>query len=567
MSEELRPAMSISDADAVLTAPGSLFETDEILVRGRPTRVWKNAISNFAEVVEVLRGYEYREFAVYGDERIGYAGLLRATETFANFLVEQGITKGDRVALAMRNLPEWPVAFLATTAIGAIIVPLNAWWTSRELIGAIADSGSVMLIADADRIDRIASFKDELPALRHVIGTRGARDGVRSLESIIGDTASWHLLPTRPMPAVAIDADEHATIFYTSGTTSSPKGVLGSHRAALTTPLTHAYGFARSLVRSGQTPPPDQAQKVMLCGVPFFHVSGCHSALLTSLLAGARLVIIYRWDAGEVLRLIEKERVTMTGGVPTIAWQLLEHADRARYDLSSLEVVGYGGAPAPAELQRQLSRQLAVHPSTGWGMTETSATFMSHIGVEYAGHPESCGVPSPVSRQRIVDPESGTIMAPGEIGELQVYGPMVVEGYWNKPEATAEVFQDGWLRTGDLARVDEEGFFYIVGRAKDLILRGGENIYPAEVEAVLFEHPAVDDAAVLGIAHPRLGEQPVAVVHFAPSHQPDEKELQAWVAARLAAFKVPVRIVALPDLLPRNANGKILKQELVRWFA
>lgn len=538
----LWPLRSVAGADAILTAAGAPFELERVVIRGRANVVWKNALPTMAHAVAHLRQFKALPFAVYGEERIGYDGFLRAVETFGRHLAARGVGKGDRVALAMRNLPEWPVVFFAVTAIGAIVVPLNAWWSGNELAAALLDCGAVVLVADVERVDRISPHRDKLPRLVDVFVARGEREDVCSLDSIVGLPIDWHLLPPIELPLVDLAPEDHATIFYTSGTTGSPKGAFGSHRALLTAPLCQAYGYFRALVRAGD-PIPAPEPKVLLCGVPFFHVSGCHGSMLTAMLGGSKLVIVHRWDAGEVLRLIESERVTITGGVPTLAWQLLEHPDRTRYDLSSLETIGYGGAPAAPELLRRLASDLPGNASTGWGMTETSATVTSHTREEYAQHPDSCGLPTPVSRLRIVDPESGEVLGVDEVGELQVQGPMVVEGYWNKPEATAQAFDDGWLRTGDLSRLDSEGFCYIVGRAKDLIIRGGENIYPAEIEAVLFEHPAVDDAAVVGIPHHILGEEPVAVVHLVPGHPADGEALQTWVAARLASFKVPVRIM------------------------
>lgn len=559
------PKLSAAQADAVLTAPGAPFEVDDVSVRGRVTRVWKNALPTMAYAVDHMRQFVGLPYAVHGQERIDYAGFIGAVDTLGALLAAQGVGKGDRVALAMRNLPEWPVAFFAVTAIGAIVVPLNAWWTGAELSAALLDCGAVVLIADAERFDRLAAHSDALPMLRYRIVARGMRAGADALDTILGPATEWHRLPPATLPAVDLSPDDHATIFYTSGTTGSPKGALGSHRALLTAPLCQGYSYYRALVRAGEIVPAP-TPKVLLCAIPFFHVSGCHGSMLAAILGGSKLVIVHRWDPGETLRLIEAERVTITGGVPTLAWQLLEHPDRTRYDLSSLETIGYGGAPAAPELVRRLATDLPGNASTGWGMTETSATVISHMREEYAGHPDSCGLPTPVSRLRIVDPATGSTLGIDAVGELQVSGPMVVEGYWNKPDETAAVFDNGWLRTGDLARIDAEGYCYIVGRAKDLVIRGGENIYPPEVEAALFEHPAVDDAAVIGIADHILGEVPVAVVHFAPGRTATQDTLRAWVAARLAAYKVPVRVVIVPDLLPRNANGKVLKADLSALF-
>jgi long-chain acyl-CoA synthetase len=266
------------------------------------------------------------------------------------------------------------------------------------------------------------------------------------------------------------------------------------------------------------------------------------------------------------MRLIERERVTSAGGVPTIAWQLIEHPAREKYDLSSLEAVTYGGAPSAPELVRKIKESFPNSlPGNGWGMTETSATVTSHLGEDYQNRPDSCGPAAPINDLKITDPD-GKILPPGVVGELWAKGPNIVKGYWNKPEATAQTFVDGWVRTGDLARLDEEGFCYIVDRAKDMLIRGGENIYCVEVENVLYEHPAVMDAALVGIPHKTLGEEPGAVVTLKAGSSATEAELRGFVAERLAAFKVPVRVLFWPETLPRNANGKILKSELKKAF-
>ena len=274
-----------------------------------------------------------------------------------------------------------------------------------------------------------------------------------------------------------------------------------------------------------------------------------------------------RWDAEEGMRLIERERVTATGGVPTIAWQLIEHPLRQNYDLSSLESVSYGGAPSAPELVRKIVETFPKSaPGNGWGMTETSATFTSNAGLDYVRRPDSCGPAAAVCEMKIMTVEGDRELAIGEVGELWAKGPMVVKGYWNKPEATAQTFIDGWVKTGDLARIDEEGFCFIIDRAKDMLIRGGENIYCVEVENVLYEHPAVMDAALVGIPHRTLGEEPGAVVTLKPGAEATEAELRAFVAERLAAFKVPVKVVFWHETLPRNANGKIMKNELKKVF-
>jgi steroid-24-oyl-CoA synthetase len=279
--------------------------------------------------------------------------------------------------------------------------------------------------------------------------------------------------------------------------------------------------------------------------------------------SGGKIVLMRKWDVEQALQLIERERVTVTGGVPTIAWQLIEHPQRSRYDLSSIEAIAYGGAPSAPELVRRI---LEVFPKAqagnGWGMTETSASFSGNTAEDYANRPSSCGLAPAVGAMKIMSADGARELPAGETGELWVKGPMVVKGYWNNAAATAQTFVDGWLRTGDVARLDAEGFCYIVDRAKDMLIRGGENIYCIEVENVLYDHPAVMDAALVGLPHRTLGEEPAAIVHLKPGATAGEEELRAWVAARLAAFKVPVKVVLWPETLPRNPAGKILKSEL-----
>ena len=386
----------------------------------------------------------------------------------------------------------------------------------------------------------------------------------------IGAPDSWGALPAGDLPPVDIGPEDEATIFYTSGTTGKPKGALGSHRNITSNIMASALSAARSYLRRGEMPPALDApgpQKGSLLSVPFFHATGCHAVLSPSLFGGLKLVMMRKWDVERAMQLIERERLTACGGVPTIAWQIIEHPNRHKYDLSSLESVAYGGAPSAPELVRQIGAQFKnARPGNGWGMTETSATFTHHGAEDYEHRPDSCGPPVPVCDLKVVDPDGNTLPA-GTIGELWGRGPNIVIGYWNKPEATAETFTDGWVHTGDLARLDDEGFCYIIDRAKDMLIRGGENIYCVEVENALYEHEAVMDAAIVARPHHSLGEEPAAIVTLKPGAAADADELRAFVAARLAAFKVPVEVRFWDGPLPRNANGKIVKTELRQLFA
>jgi long-chain acyl-CoA synthetase len=564
------PVMSIADANALLTAPGSLLEMETVTIRGLPTRTWKHAPPTLRDVFVAGRAHGDKVFLVLDDERVTFEAFARAALRLSAQLVADGVQKGDRVAIVMRNLPEWPVAFFAAALAGAIVTPLNAWWTGAELDYGLSDSGTKVLICDNERLARIAPHLPDLTAIARIYVTRGTEEAQGDprevgLESIIGHPNSWASIADRALPNVDLAPEDDATIFYTSGTTGKPKGALGTHRNIVSNIMASGFAATRAYLRRGEAPPvpdADAAQKATLLSVPFFHATGCHAVLSPSLFAGAKLVLMRKWDVLEAMALIERERVTGCGGVPTIAWQIIEHPERGRFDLSSLETVSYGGAPSAPELVRQIKKVFGkAMPGNGWGMTETSATFTSHVGEDYELRPDSCGPACAVCDLEIRDPD-GKVLPAGTVGELYGFGPNVVKAYWNKPDATAATFIDGWVRTGDLARLDADGFCFIIDRAKDMLIRGGENIYCVEVENALYEHPAIMDAALVGRPHRTLGEEPFAFVTLKSGMSATEDELRSFVAARLAAFKVPVAVMFSHEPLVRNANGKILKSEL-----
>jgi len=568
------PAMSIAEANRIITAPGMPCEIEELVIRGVPTRVWKNSPPSLRSVAEASRAHGDRIFLVHEDERVSYEGFLRAVAAFAHELAEAGVIKGDRVAIIMRNIPEWPVAFYAAAALGAIITPLNAWWTGPELEYGLVDSGTKVVIVDAERLERISEHLEHCPDLKQIYVARAreeiANPRIAKLEDVIGEPNSWKTLPDRALPPVEILPEDDATIFYTSGTTGKPKGALATQRNINSNIMAAASAAQRAFLRRGETPPapdPNAPQRSMLLSVPFFHATGCFAVLNPICFAGGKLVMMRRWEPVRAFELIEREKIQAAGGVPTIAWQLIEHPLRKNYDLSSLESVAYGGAPSAPELVRKIKETFPKSAAgNGWGMTETSATATSNGAEDYENRPDSCGPAVPVTDLKIMTVEGDRELPIGEVGELWCKGPQVVKGYWNKPEATAQTFIDGWVKTGDLARLDEEGFCFIIDRAKDMLIRGGENIYCIEVENVLYDHPAVMDAALVGIPHKTLGEEPGAVVTLKPGAEATEKELRAFVAERLAAFKVPVKILFWRETLPRNPQGKILKNELKKLF-
>jgi long-chain acyl-CoA synthetase len=576
--------LSLADATAQLTAPGQMFEVAEELVDGIPTRVWKNCPPSLRSILELSRLHGEKTFLVYEDERLTFEEHFGEAAAFAHVLTGRyGVRPGDRVAIAMRNFPEWVVAFWGAAAVGAVVVPLNAWWTAPELIYGLEDSGSKVLVVDRERLERLAPHLEELEGagVSHVVvarlddpgGTSGRSAGelgreiaarVEQMESLLEEHRRPG--PETALPPAEISPDDNATIFYTSGTTGRPKGALGTQRNICTNLMSLAFINARGQLTSSdemrRNLDTGGAQNAYLLSVPLFHATGCHSILVANTAAGGKIVMMRRWDPERALELIERERITIFGGVPTMAWQVVESPEFSTRDTSSVRAVAYGGAPAPPELVRKIREHFpSGSASNGYGLTETSSVTSMNSGEDYFRKPDSVGPPVPVCEVKIVGADDEAL-GPGEPGELWIKGPNVVRGYWNKPEATAATFTEGWLHTGDVARLDDEGFIYIVDRAKDMVIRGGENVYSVEVEAAIYEHPAVADVAVIGIPHEVLGEEVGAVVVLKPGAELTAAQLQAHVGERLAAFKVPSHVFFIEGELPRNPAGKVLKREL-----
>jgi long-chain acyl-CoA synthetase len=553
------PDLTIAETHAALTAPPSMFEIDEAEVFGHRIRVWKHAPASLRVILEASRTRGDAPFIVYEDETLTFEQHFRAAAHLANTLVDRyGVEKGDRVAIVMRNFPEWSIAFWAAAAAGAVVVPLNAWWTADEIAYGLRDSGAKVVFVDAERLDRLAEITPPLEV--HTIVARapqGTAVTAERWEDVLGAVPA-----DAELPPVDIEPEDLATIFYTSGTTGRPKGALGTHRNICGNLLSLGFAARRAQVRAGKEPAPTAGQNVYLLSVPFFHATGCHSILVANLAAGGKLVLMHKWDAERALELIERERVTTFGGVPAMVWQVLQSPSFESRDISSVQSIGYGGAPAAPELVRRIDQLFPGRtPSNGYGLTETSSVTTMNSGIDYQRKPESVGVPVPVVDVRVVDTEGNDVPA-GEVGELWIQGPNVVKGYWGLPEATEQTFGGGWLKSGDLARVDEEGFVYIVDRAKDMVIRGGENVYCVEVEGVLFEHPEVADVAVIGVPHQVLGEEVGAVVVLRAGSSATADDLRAHVRERLAAFKVPAHVYFRDEPLPRNPAGKVLKRDL-----
>lgn len=564
------PMISIAAANAGLAQSDSPLKLADSVINGVEMKVYAAAPPSLRYILEASDAqFGHRDFIVYEDERVTYAAFNRAVEHFAGILKDKyGIEKGDRVAIIMRNYPQWPVAFFAAISLGAIATPMNSWWTGDEVEYGLHDSGAKLAIVDPQIYERIREHVDKLPALEAIVVARSVDESgdprVTAMEALIGPVNSWADLPKKALPEAALGPEDDATIMYTSGTTGRPKGALATHRAVISNMLNSMTCQARMLLRRGEAiPEPDpNEQSATLLAIPFFHATGAFAILVPTLLRGDKIVCMYKWEVEHALPIIPREQITAVGGVPAIAWQILEHPDRDKYDLSSIKAISYGGAPSAPELVSTIKKRFPdVAPGNGWGMTETCATASLNIGEDYVNRPDSAGCPPGAVDIKVVDTEGNTLPS-GEIGELWVKGPMNCKLYWNKPEATATTFIDGWVVTGDLARIDEEGFLYLVDRAKDMLIRGGENIYCIEVESALYEHSAIMDAAIVGIPHKILGEEVGAVVQLKPGASVTVDELRAHVASQLAAFKVPVEVQIETEPLPRNASGKILKTEL-----
>jgi long-chain acyl-CoA synthetase len=550
--------LTYEEAAAAITAPGERFEIETIEVDGVPVKAFKHAPPSLRGIFASARARGDATFLVYEDERWSFAEVMTHVDALAALLVDRyGVVPGDRVAIGMRNYPEWVIAFAAITSVGAISVSLNAWWTADELDYALEDSGATVLIADIERVERGHASAARLGCrVLAVRATGPLPEGVDRWEEVRPLGA--------PMPDVVVTPDHDATILYTSGTTGHPKGAVSTHRGVVQALM--GFGCKAALDRlrreGGPEAERDGLPPAFILIVPLFHVTGCVPVMLSCWASGLKLVIMYKWDADRALELIEREQVTNFVGVPTQSFDLLESPRFADTDTSSLTSIGGGGAPAPPELVKRVASSFrGGGPSIGYGMTETNAYGPGNNGQDYLTHPTSTGRATPILELAVRDPE-GNDLPIGARGEIWFKGPNLIRGYWNKPEATAETIVDGWLRSGDIGHIDDEGFVYVEDRAKDMVLRAGENVYCAEVEAAVYEHPAVYEAAVFGVPHERLGEEVATVVYVRPGHDLTVEELQAHLRERLAGFKVPTVVRLVHEALPRNPAGKILKRAL-----
>jgi long-chain acyl-CoA synthetase len=464
-----------------------------------------------------------------------YAELDDASARVAGFLAERGVKPGDRVGIMLPNVPEFAIAYYGVLRAGAVVVPMNVLLKPREVAFYLGDPEAKLVFAWHQFADAAQQGAAEV----------GAECVVVEPEAFARLLAS-----ANPVDDVAErTARDTAVILYTSGTTGKPKGA----------ELTHSnLAINADVMKQVFSIGPDD---VILGALPLFHAFGQTCALNTAVSSGAELVMLARFDAGAALAAIERYGVTVFEGVPTMYSALLHHPERERFDVSALRLCVSGGAALPVEVLRGFENAFGCVILEGYGLSETSpvASF-NHPGRDRK--PGSIGTPIEGVQMKLVDLHRRDSLA-GEPGEIAIRGHNVMKGYWNRPEATSEAIDaDGWFYSGDIARVDEEGFFFIVDRKKELIIRGGYNVYPREIEEVLYEHPAVREAAVIGIPHADLGEEIGAAVALKSGQQVTEAELRDHVKTNVAAYKYP-RHVWLVDELPKGPTGKILKRQIV----
>ena len=566
-SGDSQMAMTWTEANLAVTAPGQIFELIDAEVMGVKTQIFKNAPAHLGQVFAGARGHGEKTFLVYEGESYSFTQAMDQIDALSNLLVNTyGVKKGDRVAVAMRNYPEWVMSFAAIISVGAVSVSMNSWWVEDEMDFALQDSGAKVLICDQQRFDVAAESCKKFGV--KVLVARAEKSlpaGVDKWQ----DALAPHLAAGLKCPVVDISSDDDATILYTSGTTGRPKGAVSTHRAIISALM----GFSSRnsvLTMSGtklkEVTGPEVPTSFILI-VPLFHVTGCVPVMMSCFIAGLKLAIMYKWDAEKALEMIEREKITNFVGVPTQSWDLVNSPAFDKYDTTSLRAVGGGGAPSPTSLVGKVNDKVKNgSPQLGYGMTETNAFGPGITGSDYLAHPTSTGRAVLPMRVEVRD-ENLKSLPTGEAGEIWFFGPMLIRGYWNRPEATAETIVDGWLRSGDIGRLDAEGFVYVEDRVKDMIIRAGENIYGAEVESVIYDHPAVHEAAVFGVPHERLGEEVGVAILPKDGLALDPQDLWKFLDGKIANFKIPAHVVVMTEPLPRNAAGKFLKRELQQRLA
>ena len=561
----------LAESREQLIQPGAPFELYEETHNGIVYKLYKNAPATVRESLAVGRNHGEASFVQYQDESWNFNQFFQGVDAIAYQLIHKyKINKGDRVAIAMRNYPEWMMAYTAAISLGAVAVPINSWGQRDDLLYALEDCNASIVFCDQQRYDFIADDLAGIQVRAVVVRPTAAINSAQaeSYQDFIGDLASASQTPLDEF-AFDISPDDEAMILYTSGTTGRPKGAISNHRNIAQVLMNFEYHATQSAMTNGEA-----IEKMMTSGfpsksllaVPLFHVSGLYAQFLLSLRGGRSILMMYKWDPLQAIKLIESERVTTLSAAPSMVLDLLDHPEFDSADTSSLMVASGGGAASPPRMANLIKEKIvAPYPGSGYGMTETNASCCSGTGASFWYKPRSSGTLSPAMEFKTID-ENGNDLPKGERGEICLRSIGVVAGYLNKPEATAESFVDGWFLTGDIGYIDDEGFVFIVDRAKDIIIRGGENISAAEVEGCYLEHPAIREAGAFAVPHDTLGEELGLAVYFKDGQSADAAELKAFAAEKMAHFKVPAHYWIREEPLPRNAANKVLKKQLKEEF-
>ncbi|HMV71685.1 MAG TPA: class I adenylate-forming enzyme family protein [Pseudomonadales bacterium] len=555
----------VHDTIATITAAGQAFEVESRNIAGRSLRAYRHAPATLVDVLQGARAHAQTdaEFLVYEGRRIGYAQFYSEVDALAATLQhDYGVVPGERVAIAMRNCPEWSVGFTAAALIGAIVVPINSWGKREELVYALRDCGARCLICDEPRHRLVAGELATLGVRALLVAEVAANAVVESFDAAVARGFG------RGFEVAAAQPEDECLILYTSGSTGFPKGVRQRH-VAVTQSLMNMYflGFLTAQLEGQREFRGGATRETPLLTVPLFHATGLLSGLIMPLQLGHKVVMMYKWDSLKALQLVQQEKVTGMTSVPAIIKDFLAHPDFDRYDVSSLIRVSAAGAATPAGLPELMRSKLGdPSRSTGYGMTETMAATSTMSGVIYDLAPASAGIVSPIIEMRLVA-DDGRVLDQGKAGEIQLRSVLCTPGYWQKPEADAKLFtSDGWMHTGDVGLIDASGFLYITGRIKEIVIRGGENIFPGEVEDAAYHNEAVQEAVVFGVDDPHMGEELAMVCYPRPGTALDASQLRRFLDERLAGYKVPKYIAIAGAPLPRNASEKLHKLNVKAGF-
>jgi len=534
-----------------LTAPEGEYPVAQQMIDGIEYPVFTTAAPNLPALFQICLQHGDMDFIVCGDDRFSFAETYFTACRIAQMLKARGINKGDRVAVAMRNRPEWVTTYMGSLMAGAIVVPMNSWWTGPELDFGLRDCDAKLVFLDRSRLRRLQETGNDTP----FISAGGFEERDNELSRLIAE------YPPEPLPFDHLMPDDDASIMYTSGSTGQPKGAVSTHRAIITTLMAWILSGVATQVYQGTFGQDPKRQPAVLATLPLFHVTGCHSQLLCSIILARKLILMRSWIPDQAAKLIEQEQVTNFSGVPTMSMELMNIALEGHYDLCSLEDLMAGGAARPPDQVKQLQNAFPnAQPQAGYGLTESNAIGTLNGLDDYIEKPASAGTPTaPLVEMEIRDPD-GQALPVGEPGEICIHSAANIRAYWKLPEASSETLSDGWLKTGDVGYLDEEGFLFIVDRIKDIVIRGGENISCIEVESAISAHPSVQEAAVFSVPHTRLGETVATAIFVAPGDSVSGTDIQGWLESNLARFKIPEFVLIVQEQLPRLASGKVDKR-------